>query len=63
MLSKEDYKNYFDQMMQIETTARDAYQECVNRVDDEDIKQVCGSIMADEKRHILIVKEIIDLLD
>ena len=62
MLSREDYKSYFDQMMRIEISARDAYQECVDKAEYADVKKICGRILRDEKRHILIVKEIIRLL-
>ena len=62
MLSKKDYKDYFEQMMQLEIKARDIYQECVEKVGDADIKEACAKILGDEKRHISIVKKIMDLI-
>jgi rubrerythrin len=63
MLSKEDYRNYLEQIETVERTMRDVYQDCLGKVEDKTIKETCTRLMEDEKRHIVIVEALKKLLD
>ena len=63
MLSREDYKNYLNQIVQLENKMAEIYKDCVDRVEADFIKIVCTGLSSAEKQHALIVKELIDLFD
>lgn len=61
MLSKEDYKSYLEQIIQLESKMSAIYKECADRVGDDYIKRVTAALSKAESRHALIVKELVDL--
>ena len=63
MLSKEDYKNYVNQIVEIEEKMSILYRECAERLEDESIRGVCAGLSAAEQRHGQMVKELRDLFD
>lgn len=63
MLSKDDYKNYLNQIVQLENKMAEVYKDCADRVEADFVKDVCTGLSNAEKKHALIVKELIDLFD
>jgi len=62
MLSKEDYKNYLEQVENIENSMAGVYRECVSRLEDKNIKSICQKLMEDEERHAALVRQIMKLM-
>jgi len=63
MLSKEDYKNYLDQIIQIENKMVYVYKECADKPEEGSVKKVCIGLSNAEARHALMLKELIKLFD
>jgi rubrerythrin len=63
MLSKEDYKNYLDQIVRLENKMSEVYKGCTDRVEADVVKDICAGLSNAEKQHALIVKELINLFD
>lgn len=63
MLSKEDYKNYLNQIVELEHKMSDTYKDCADRVEADFVKDVCTGLSNAEKQHAQIVKELINLFD
>ena len=62
MLSKEDYRDYLNQIKKIEKDMRDAYSVCVDKAEDDDIRNVCIKLMQDETKHALLVEDLEKLI-
>jgi rubrerythrin len=62
MLSKEDYRDYLDQITNVEKTMMNVYQDCVSRVEDGAMKKIFSKLVSDEKRHAVIVTNLIELM-
>lgn len=63
MLSREDYKDYLNQIVRIENRMSNIYADCVDRLKEDSIKRICSGLSDGEKRHVLIVNELIKLFD
>ena len=63
MLSKEDYRDYLDQIMDVENKMMKAYDKCAGRIEDVALQEVFNKLASDEKRHAGIVKRLMELLD
>jgi len=63
MLSKEDYKNYLNQLYDIEAEMAKAYKECIDALEDSRIKQVFHRLHSDEMAHIVIVRNMARLFE
>lgn len=63
MLSKEDYKDYLNQIVRIENRMSNIYADCVDRLKEDSIKRICSGLSDGEKQHALIVDELIKLFD
>ena len=62
MLSKEDYQNYLNQIVELERKMSLVYENCSKKVDDTNIKKTCGDLSLAEKRHLVLVQELVQLL-
>ena len=63
MLSKEDYKNYLEQIENIENTMAGVYRDCTARLEDESIKSICQKLIEDEERHAALARKIMKLME
>jgi len=63
MLSKEDYRDYLDQIMNVEETMMNVCRDCADRVEDGALQKVFIRLTSDEKRHAGIVKSLGELMD
>jgi len=63
MLSKEDYKNYLDQIIQLENRMAYAYKECADKAEEGFVKKTCINLSNAEAQHVLMVKELINLFN
>lgn len=63
MLSKEDYKNYLEQMRNIENTMAGLYGKWADEVEDGSIKKVFNHLSDDEKEHARLVEELAKLFN
>ena len=61
---KEKLIKWFNQMREIEQTARDTYFSIASdpRVSDEEVKKVFREIASDEERHSQIVQKIVNII-
>lgn len=62
MLSKKDYQDYFNQIIELERRMSLTYKNCSNNVQDENIKKTCSGLSLAEERHTVMVQELVDLL-
>ena len=62
MLSKKDYQNYLNQIVELETRMSSVYKKCFNDVEDENVKKPCHGLSIAEERHAVMVQELVDLL-
>ncbi|ARM30849.1 ferritin-like domain-containing protein [Prosthecochloris sp. HL-130-GSB] len=63
MFTKEAYKEYFLQILELEEEMVREARELADRVDDPEIRQVMLRIMMDEQRHVGYVHELIELIE
>ncbi len=63
MFTKEAYKEYFLQILELEEEMVREARELADRVDDPEIRQVMLRIMKDEQRHVGYVHELIELIE
>jgi len=61
-MNTELLRDRFKKMLSMEEEARDRYEHYISRIDDEPIKKQLIHIRDDEKRHVEIVKELIEYL-
>lgn len=62
MLSKEDYKNYMDQILAVETKMLNTYKNCVDMLSDELLKKIFTDLYKSEMNHQNLVKEMKKIL-
>lgn len=62
MLSKNDYKDYLKQIVDLERRMSSVYKNCSTNVEDENIKKTCNGLSLAEERHAIMVQELVDLL-
>lgn len=58
MLSNDDYKGYFEQIFVLENSMVDLYSQCLKSLDDENLKKVMVTLIADETKHSNILAEL-----
>lgn len=63
MLSKEDYKNYLEQIIRLEGRMAAIYKECTDGVEEDSVKKVCSGLSDAERQHVLIIKELVGLFN
>ncbi|MEC9486931.1 MAG: hypothetical protein UMU76_05470 [Prosthecochloris sp.] len=63
MFSKEAYKQYFLQILELEEQMVREAEELAGLVDDPEIRQVMQRVMMDEQRHVRYVQELLELID
>jgi rubrerythrin len=61
MLTREDYANYIKQVGDFEKEMVIVYGRLVELTSDEHIKQVCSAILKQEKEHVALVEELMNL--
>ncbi len=62
MLSKEDYKNYLEQILTLEKKALAIYSESADILNDKFVKDTCLNIKDEEISHIETVNDMIKLI-
>ena len=62
MLSKKDYQNYLNQIVELERRMYLTYKNCSKNVQDKNIKRLCNGLFIAEERHAIMVQELVDLL-
>lgn len=62
MLSKDDLKEYFNQIGKLEADMLYLYKECFDKTEDDKIKQIFKQLSQAEESHQLLVKRITELL-
>ncbi|MFC1479938.1 hypothetical protein ACFL5Y_00625 [Candidatus Omnitrophota bacterium] len=62
MLSKEDYRDYLNQIEKVEKDMRDAYSVCVAKAEDDGIRNMCIRLMEDETKHAHLVEDLEKLI-
>ena len=62
MLSKDDYKNYLDEMMNVELTMSKLYKDYAGRIEDKEVKSVFETLSGEETNHYNMVRGISDIL-
>ncbi|MFV1974129.1 MAG: hypothetical protein ACC651_00090 [Candidatus Scalindua sp.] len=62
MYSKEALSDIFERVLQFEKDAKAAYDECIEKLDDETAIKVLQSISNEEKGHIELAKRLIELI-
>jgi len=61
MLSKKDYQNYLNQIVELERRMSLTYKDCAKNVQDENIKKPCSGLSLAEERHAVMVQELVSL--
>jgi rubrerythrin len=62
MLSKKDYQDYLDQIVELERRMSSIYKNCSENLEDENIKRPCSGLSVAEEKHAVMVQELVDLL-
>ncbi|MCM8761278.1 MAG: hypothetical protein NC938_06020 [Candidatus Omnitrophica bacterium] len=62
MLTKEDYKNYLDQMRTVEMKMCARYKDLADRLDDQQMKALFSKLSLEEAAHAEIVNTVAKLL-
>ncbi|MCF7874913.1 MAG: ferritin-like domain-containing protein [Candidatus Omnitrophica bacterium] len=57
MLSKEDYKEHLNQMLELEENMEKMYENLTKRVEDKEIKNIFRKIRDDEQEHVVLVQK------
>ena len=58
MLSKDDYKNYLDEMMNVELTMSRLYKDYAGRIEDKEVGGVFETLSGEETNHYNMVRDI-----
>jgi len=61
MFTKEAYRKYFQEILELERRMVDESRQLADQVDDPEIRQFMLRIMMDEMRHVSYVEELIRL--
>lgn len=62
MLSKNDYQDYLNQIVELERRMSLTYKNCYKHVQDDNIKKPCSGLSLAEERHAIMVQELVNLL-
>lgn len=63
MITKEDAKDYLDQMLAVEKKMENTYKDLITKLKDENLIRTFDSMMKDEQDHYKLVLELIDLME
>ena len=63
MYSKEDLSDIFQRILQFEQDAKSLYDDCINKVDDENSINILQSISNEEKGHIELAKKLFKIIE
>ncbi len=62
MYSREALSDIFERVLQFEIDAKTAYDECIEKLDDENAIGILQTIRNEEKGHIELAKRLIELI-
>ncbi len=62
MYSKEALSDIFQKVLQFEEDVKALYDDCIEKLEDEEIILVLSSISKEEKAHIELAKQLIELI-
>ena len=62
MYSKEALSDIFERVLQLEIDAEVAYDECIEKLDDETAIGILQTIRNEERGHIALAKRLIELI-
>ena len=62
MYSKEALSDIFHKVLQFEEDVKALYDDCIDKLEDEEIINILSSISKEEKGHIELVKQLIELI-
>ncbi|MDP6925376.1 MAG: hypothetical protein R2568_10740 [Candidatus Scalindua sp.] len=62
MYSKEALSDIFERVLQFEIDAETAYDECIEKLDDETAIDILQTIRNEERGHIELAKHLIELI-
>lgn len=62
MLSDKDYKKYLYQMLDIEKEMADIYKQCVEKISDEEMKNIFNGLVKEELNHCILVEDAIRMI-
>ncbi len=63
MYSKEALSDIFQRILKFEQDAKSAYDDCINKVDDEDSINILQSISNEEKVHIELAEKLSTIIE
>ncbi len=63
MYSKKALSDIFQRILKYEQDAKSAYDDCINKVDDENSINILQSISNEEKDHIGLAKELFKIIE
>ncbi len=62
MYSKEALSDVFQKILQFEEDVKVLYDDCIEKLEDEEIIDILSSISKEEKDHIELAKQLIELI-
>jgi bacterioferritin (cytochrome b1) len=63
MYSKEALSDIFERILKFEQDAKSAYDDCINKVDDEDSIKILQSISNEEEGHIELAEKLFTIIE
>ncbi len=63
MYSKEELSDIFQRILKFEKEAKSAYDNCINKVDDEDSIKILQTISKEEEGHIELAKKLFTIIE
>ncbi len=62
MYSKEALSDIFQKVLQFEEDVKVLYDDCIEKLEDEEVINILSSISMEEKGHIELAKQLIELI-
>ncbi len=62
MYSKEALSDVFQKILQFEEDVKVLYDDCIEKLEDEEVINILSSISKEEKDHIELAKQLIELI-
>lgn len=60
--SKESLSGIFERILEFEEDVKTLYDDCIKKLDDKSIIDVLNSISKEEKGHIVLAKELMEII-
>lgn len=60
MFQKEDYMNYFNQLLIEEQKVKNKTQALIDSVEDQELRSLLLKVLQNSKRHAVLIKEMMD---